>query len=89
MLFAVFSWTSAVCGQALPDLEQNVQSFILEEKQINIPGYPDAFNPSIVRWFDGRLLLVFRARDPLNQLPYLMGFVWLNEEFRWKASQHF
>ena len=57
------------------------QDFVLEEKQIFIPGYPDAFNPSIVRWYDGRLLLSFRTRDPLTHSTHLMGFAWLNEAF--------
>lgn len=57
------------------------QDFVLEEKQIFIPGYPDAFNPSLIRWYDGRLLLSFRTRDPLTHSTHLMGFAWLNEEF--------
>lgn len=65
----------------LPDLTQYSQDFVLEEKQIFIPGYPDAFNPSIVRWKDGRLLLSFRARDPLTDAPNLMGFIWLDEDY--------
>lgn len=80
-LFITFVWASIVIGKTLPDLEQNVSSFVLEEKQIIIPGYPDAFNPSIVRWSDGRLLLSFRTRDPLTDSAHLMGFAWLNEEF--------
>jgi predicted GH43/DUF377 family glycosyl hydrolase len=70
-----------IFASSFPDLCERVQSFVLEEKQIFIPGYPSAFNPSIVRWHDGRLLLAFRARDPLTQSAHLMGFVWLNENF--------
>lgn len=64
-----------------PDLTEKTQDFVLEEKQIIIPGYPDAFNPSIVRWKDGELLLCFRARDPLTGLTNLIGFVTLNEDY--------
>lgn len=82
LLFAfAFFGVSSVCIGQLPDLQEDVDSFILEEKQIIIPGYPDAFNPSIVRWNDGRLLLSFRARDPLTNSTHLIGFVWLNENF--------
>ena len=38
---------------ALPsdiDLEQMTQDYILEVKQLHIPGYPTACNPSIARW---------------------------------------
>lgn len=70
-----------ICATFFPDLQERVQNFVLEEKQIFIEGYPSAFNPSIVRWHDGKLLLAFRARDPLTQSAHLMGFVWLNENF--------
>lgn len=58
-----------------------IQDFVLEEKQIHISGYPDAFNPSIVRFSNGKLLLVFRTRDPLTGSTHLMRFCWLNEAF--------
>lgn len=74
-------FTNLVIGDlfALPDIK--VQNFVLEEKQIHIRGYPDAFNPSIVRWSNGKLLLVFRTRDPLTGSTHLMRFSWLNESF--------
>ncbi len=71
----------AIHTQSLPNLEETVQSFILEEKQIVIPGYPTAFNPSIIRWEDGRLLLSFRARDPITRSSHLIGFIFLDENF--------
>src|SRR6185437_14652254 len=77
---AIFCFVFA-CDADSVDLEKDIASYILEEKQIVIPGYPDAFNPSIVRWCDGRLLLSFRARDPLTNSTHLMGFAWLNEDF--------
>ncbi len=66
---------------ALLDLEKSKQNFILETKKIVIEDYPDAFNPSIVR-FQGDLLLCFRIRDPLTKLVInQVGFVWLNDDF--------
>jgi len=35
---------------ALIDLDSMAQDFVLETKKIEIPGYPCAFNPAIVRW---------------------------------------
>lgn len=64
------------------DFGKKKQDFILEETQIKVPGYPDAFNPSLVRWHDGRLLMSFRARNPLTQEANLIGFVWLDESFK-------
>lgn len=40
-------------------LEEAPQDFILETRQIHVPGHPYAFNPSIVRW-KGNLLMSFR-----------------------------
>ncbi len=65
---------------ALIDLDEMEQSFILETKRIHVPGYPDAFNPSIVR-FQGHLLMSFRSRDPVTNIANLVGFVWLDKEF--------
>lgn len=65
---------------ALMDLDKLEQTFVLETKKINIPGYPDAFNPSIVQW-NGRLLMSFRTRDPSTQLATLVGFTWLDKDF--------
>ncbi|MBP9841027.1 MAG: hypothetical protein KBC64_01210 [Simkaniaceae bacterium] len=79
-IFVILSFFYIMKGEALLDFHEKTQSFIVEEKQIVIPGYPDAFNPSLVRWHDGRLLLSFRARDSLNS-THLMGFIWLNENF--------
>lgn len=63
------------------DLESNPQKFILEAKQIHIPGYPLAFNPSIIRW-ENRLLLSFRF-IPGNKKSFdsELGLVWLDEKF--------
>ena len=65
----------------LLDLEENPDPFILESKQIHIPKYPDAFNPSIVRYQDF-ILLVFRIRDPILKTTHQMGLIKLNNEFK-------
>lgn len=45
----------------LCNLEEDlVQDFVLESKRIQIPNFPYAFNPSIVRW-NGFYLMSFRA----------------------------
>jgi predicted GH43/DUF377 family glycosyl hydrolase len=56
------------------------QSFVIETKQIHVPGYPDAFNPSIVRW-NNRLLMTFRSRDPFTNTATIVGFIWLDDDF--------
>lgn len=50
---------SLIFGPELFDLQEMEQDFVLETKRIEIPGFPDAFNPSIIQW-DGSLLLSFR-----------------------------
>lgn len=69
----------------LPNLEAMQQEFVLETRQILIPGYPDAFNPSVVIW-EGERLMSFRARDPNTQSTHLVGFVWLDDQFNLKSS---
>lgn len=65
---------------AFLDLEENIQDFVIETKKMTINGYPDAFNPSIVRW-NGSLLMSFRIRDPLTGSTNKVGFTWLDEQF--------
>lgn len=65
----------------LIDLDTLQQDFVLETKQIHIPEYPHAFNPSIIR-FQGRLLLSFRyISDTKFKFVSSIGLIWLNEEF--------
>ncbi len=40
--------------------KEMLDDFVLETKQIEIPGYPYAFNPSIIRW-KSSMLMSFRA----------------------------
>lgn len=61
------------------DLLDLVDSFVLEEKQIKIPEFPTAFNPSILRWTNS-VLLSFRIYDYKKKKANRIGFVWLDEE---------
>ena len=63
---------------ALIDLDSMAQDFVLETKKIEIPGYPYAFNPAIVRWNE-KVLMSFRIRDPLAETTGEIGFVELDE----------
>ena len=61
------------------DLEPRKQSFVLDTQKIVIPGHPNAYNGSLVRW-QGRLVLSFREsagkrRESRNSL------IWLDEAF--------
>lgn len=65
---------------ARKDLEEEEQEFVLEVKQIKIPDFPHAFNPSIVRWKDS-LLLSFRIYNQQTGFPNQIGLVRLDENF--------
>jgi predicted GH43/DUF377 family glycosyl hydrolase len=73
-----------LCTQAFAqniDLEERSQPFVLQIKQIEIPGYPHAFNPSIVRWQE-RLLLSFRViPDRKDSFTSWIGLIELDECF--------
>lgn len=63
------------------DLELRTQDFVLESKQIEISGLPNAFNPSIIRW-RGDLLMVFRdIPDPKQSFNSNIWIVQLNDQF--------
>lgn len=62
------------------DLDALRTDFVLEAKKIEIEGYPDAFNPSIIRW-DGSILMCFRIRDPITAATNQIGYLWLDDEF--------
>lgn len=79
----VFACPIFLFSLAIPfiNLEQRQQDFVLETKRIEIPGYPYAFNPSIIRW-QGRLLMSFRViPDRSQSFNAEIGLVWLNEDF--------
>lgn len=69
------------------DLEEYTHDFVLETRRIHVPGYPHAFNPSIIRW-KGRLLMSFRDQviypsqslsDNSSSGSHLY-FVWLDDD---------
>ncbi len=70
---------------AIEELKETAQDLIIETKRIKIPGYPTAFNPSVIRW-KGSLLLSFRE-IPYPPLPFnsRLGLVWLDEDFNPKS----
>lgn len=63
------------------DLDSISQDFVIEVKKIEIPGFPDAFNPSIIPWNKG-ILMSFRFRDPLTTITDPIGLVILDEELK-------
>jgi len=64
----------------LLNLESFAQDFVISSKQIEVPGYPGAFNASIIRW-QGELLLCFRVRDEKMVSTFEIGLVWLDDDF--------
>ncbi len=79
-IFFLVLFSFCICAHVDIDLEEHPQEFVLETKQILIPGYPGAFNASVIRWQE-KLLLCFRARDEKGMSTFQMGFVWLDDEF--------
>jgi len=63
------------------DLDSFAQDFVIETKKIIIEDYPDAFNPCIIRWPNGSLLMSFRIRDPETKATHQVGITWLDEDF--------
>lgn len=71
-------------GPKLFDFEETIQDFILETKKLDIPGFPHAFNPSLIRW-QGSLLLSFRVYNSTNG-THRIGLVWLDDECTIKSA---
>lgn len=69
--------------QADIDLEDISQNFVIEAKKIEVPGYPNAFNPSIVEW-KGNFIMSFRV-ILVPTPPYVnnswTGIVFLDRDF--------
>ncbi|MDP1881019.1 MAG: hypothetical protein Q8K60_08790 [Parachlamydiaceae bacterium] len=57
------------------------QEWVLETKQIHIPGYPHAFNPSIVKWKNNYLLSFRIVADMKDKFTCRIGLVKLDENF--------
>lgn len=62
------------------DLEHDIPDWVLETKQIHIPGYFGAFNPSLVYWKD-KILFSFRVRNEHLVSTFEIGLVWLDRNF--------
>lgn len=78
LLFNIASTAEAAPSNPV-DLEESSQDFVLEAKQIHIPGYPHAFNPSIIRW-KGLILMSFRVIPDLKNIyTSQLGLIWLDE----------
>lgn len=84
-LFLLLCLTLSPSLYAWEDLEEKAQDFVLETKKIEVNGYPDAFNPTIIRWRQS-LLLCFRIRDPKTKSTDGIGFSWLDENFNPKGK---
>jgi len=87
-IFVVFSLSISCLSSlvyAQKDWEEIAQDFVLETKKIEIPNYPHAFNPSIIKW-KGRWLLSFRAISDTAQISTIcsasesdLGLVYLDD----------
>lgn len=78
-LLAFFSFVSELA--ALADLDLLAQEYVLETKKIEIDKFPEAFNPSIIRWKD-KLLMSFRIiPDAAQSFNGEIGLIWLKEDF--------
>lgn len=76
--FCLFFILVSSVSSAFEEIESD---FVLETKRVIIPGYPDAFNPAIMRW-QGRLLMSFRYLPDLkSKFTSHLGLVWLDEDF--------
>ncbi|MDE3045694.1 MAG: hypothetical protein KGJ02_03525 [Verrucomicrobiota bacterium] len=71
--------SASLDAHVLFDLETRTQDFVLDVKRIEIPNFPGAFNPSIVRW-DGKFLMSFRIRER-GEVIDKFGVIYLDEEF--------
>jgi predicted GH43/DUF377 family glycosyl hydrolase len=81
LLIGIFSNELHASKELLVNLESAAQDFVLETKKIDIPDFPHAFNPGIIRW-QGRLLMSFRIiPDRKQSFNTEIGLVFLDEEF--------
>lgn len=62
------------------DLNLMIEDYVLETRQIEIPGFPQAFNASITSW-KGKNIMSFRTYDPLTGSKDGMGLIWLDDNF--------
>jgi predicted GH43/DUF377 family glycosyl hydrolase len=65
---------------SLIDMDTMNKDFILERKKIEFSDYPDAFNPSMIKW-KGKILMSFRTYVPETKSTNPFALVWLNDDF--------
>lgn len=82
LFYCLLSTAKAVCSEtgAPLDLEVMAQDFVIEVKQLQIPGHPNACNPSLIRWHN-QFLLSFDAYIQRNDQPDGIGIVYLDDDF--------
>jgi predicted GH43/DUF377 family glycosyl hydrolase len=86
-LIALSCLHTTIYGEnTLQDLSAFSDDFIIENRKIDIPGYPDAFNPSIVEYGDG-YLMSFRhfTLEEEKKVSYI-GLMRLNKDFSPKGT---
>ncbi len=80
-MFIIFLCTTLSLFANCVDLEEIRQDFVLETKKIEVPGYPYAFNPSIVRWNDFFLMSFRVIPDRKQSFTSVIGLIWLDDHF--------
>jgi predicted GH43/DUF377 family glycosyl hydrolase len=68
-------------AQELMDLEAEPDPYVLRIKQISVPGYPHAFNPSVIAWHEMFLMSFRDIPNPKDSYRSTIGFIWLNSQF--------
>jgi hypothetical protein len=76
LLFFILAFASVFADS----LFEEVQDIVLENRRIYFEEYPEAFNPSIVRYQDG-YLMTFRYTPQANSYVSYIGVVLLNSSF--------
>ncbi len=80
-IFLMISFCCSLFAENFLDFEEYAQDFVLETKRIEIPGYPTAFNPSIIRWGKD-FLLSFRIIPNRSQsFVSSLGVILLDDTF--------
>ena len=89
LVFFIFLFNNA---KAAIDLEKMEQDFLLETKQIHVPGFPEAFNPSIIKWthpLKGDIYLMSFRDFNLVDKTSRIGLLWLDNNFNPIEQPHF
>ncbi len=94
-LLSILFFFASLKGTFIDLEEAMLDSFVLETTKIEIPEYPNAFNPSIIRWKQGFLmsfrsgnytydsyLLSFRTRDPASGSTNGICLILLDTDFK-------